>query len=476
MNIGKERIMSEISPASEPEYAAFVAIDWADREHAWALEVAGSGKREKGRLKHSPETIQAWAVGLAVRFGGRPIAVGLEQSRGALIYALQPYAHLVLYPIHPTTSSRYRAAVFPSGGKDDPQDAELLLDLLVRHRDRLRAWQPDTEETRKLQALTEKRRQLVDELTAQSNRMKDLLKMYFPQVLEWLDELSSPLGVAFLQRWPSLQQLQKQDAEVIRKFFYEHGSRSRERIEERLAAIQKARPALEDRAVIDPCVLMVQALLPVVTALRQGIGSLQEAIEGVFGQHPDAAIFASFPGAAQVMAPRLLAAFGSQRNRWDSLSDFQNYSGIPPVTVRSGTSQWIHFRWACPKFLRQTFHEYAGLSIQQSEWARAFYDHQRQVKRLDHHAAVRSLAYKWQRILYRCWKNQIPYQESVYQEQLQRRSGSTGPTPSSQRARSADQRTAQFSPARSRNSTDLNPVHFQFKKVAGFWKLAGATS
>lgn len=277
--------------------------------------------------------------------------------------------------------------------------------------------------------------------------------------------------MAFLQRWPTLQQLQKEAPEVVRKFFYEHGSRSRERIEERLGAIPQARPALEDRAVIDPCVLMVQALLPVVTALRQGISSFQEALDEVFGQHPDAAIFTSFPGAARVMAPRLLAAFGSQRSRWDSLSDFQNYSGIPPVTVRSGASQWIHFRWACPKFLRQTFHEYAGLSIQQSQWARAFYQHQRQVKRQDHHAAVRSLAYKWERILYRCWKDRTPYQESIYQEQLQRRSPMPPAPPGADRVS-----VRKPQPSGPHHAAGSNPVHFQFKKVAGFCKLSDASS
>lgn len=459
--------MSEMSPSNEPAYAAYVAFDWGDREHAWALETEGRGKRERGKLKHSPEAIHAWAVELGTRFGGQPIAVGLEQSRGALIYALQAYGHLVLYPIHPATSSRYRAAMFPSGSKDDPQDAELLLDLLVYHRDHLRNWRPDTEETRKLQVFTEKRRQLVDQLTAQTNRIQDLLKLYFPQVLEWLDELHSPLGVAFLQRWPTLQQLQQEDPEVVRRFFYEHGSRSRARIEQRLTAIPQARPAIEDRAVIDPCVLMVQALLPVVTALREGIVGFQKAIDQIFHQHPDAALFASFPGAGCVMAPRLLAAFGSQRTRWDRVQDFQNYSGIPPITIRSGKSKGVHFRWACPKFLRQTFHEYAGLSIQQSEWARAFYHHQRQHKRLDHHAAVRSLAYKWQRILYRCWQNRTLYQESVYQQQLNRKH----PIPAISAA-SPDP----VQPRQSAQPIRTNHVHFQFINVAGFCKLAGQTS
>ena len=149
--------MSETT-ANEPDYAAYVALDWADREHAWAREVPGSSKRESGKLKQTPEALEAWAVELAVRFGGRPIAVGLEQSHGALIYGLQKYSHLVLYPIHPSTSSRYRAAMFPGGGKNDPLDADLLLDLLVRHRDRLRRLEPDSQQTRKLQMLVEKRR------------------------------------------------------------------------------------------------------------------------------------------------------------------------------------------------------------------------------------------------------------------------------------------------------------------------------
>src|SRR5262249_24595859 len=98
----------------------------------------------------------------------------------------------------------YRKAMFPSGGKDDPVDADLLLDLLTRHSDRLRRLQLDSEQTRKLQLLTENRRQLVEEQTAQTNRLTNLLKQYFPQVLNWFDELGSAIAVAFLERWPTL--------------------------------------------------------------------------------------------------------------------------------------------------------------------------------------------------------------------------------------------------------------------------------
>jgi Transposase len=160
--------MSDTLAASEPEWAAFAAIDWADQKNFWRLAPAGSACQEQGELENTPEAVEAWAARLQQRFGDRPIAVCLEQSRGALVYMLAKYAHLVLFPVHPTTAARYRETFCTSGAKDDPSDTASLLDLLLRHRDRLRSLQPDTVETRLLQFLVEERRRTVDEKTRQS--------------------------------------------------------------------------------------------------------------------------------------------------------------------------------------------------------------------------------------------------------------------------------------------------------------------
>lgn len=105
------------------------------------------------------------------------MAVALEQAHGPLLFMLTKYSHLVLDPVHPTSLARYREAFYPSGAKDDPSDAGLLLDLLWRHRERLRRWDPDTVETRTLQFLVENRRKLVNERTRQSNRLGAALKL-----------------------------------------------------------------------------------------------------------------------------------------------------------------------------------------------------------------------------------------------------------------------------------------------------------
>jgi transposase len=156
---------------------------------------------------------------------------------------------------------------------------------------------------------------------------------------------------------------------------------------------------------------------------RTLIGAIQtfdDRIAELFAAHGDHDVFTSFPGAGDVCAPRLAAAFGTDRARWDSAAELQAHAGIAPVTERSGKTVWVHHRLACPKFVKQTFHEFADPSIRFSRWARADYDQQR-ARGNHHHAALRALASKWLRILFRCWKERRAYDEDTYLDSLRRR-------------------------------------------------------
>ena len=157
--------------------------------------------------------LHEWVAQLQQRFGGGKIAVALEQRKGAVIHALLMYDCFVLYPINPKALARYREAFRTSGAKDDPLDSELLLDLVVRHRDRLRAWVPDTVESRKLQALCEQRRKLVDQRVSLTNCLTSLLKQYFPQALDWVGDLASVQACDFLMQWPTLAAVQARPPE-----------------------------------------------------------------------------------------------------------------------------------------------------------------------------------------------------------------------------------------------------------------------
>lgn len=419
--------MSDRLPIAEPEpeWAAFAAIDWADQKHAWRLVPAGSAVHEQGTLENTPEAVDLWATHWYVRFGGRRIAVCLEQSRGALVYMLSKYAHLVLFPVHPSAAAHYRQVFSSSGAKDDPGDAASLLDLLLHHRSQLRQWQADTVETRQLQRLVEQRRLMVNEKTRQSNRLTACLKLYFPQILQWFDDVAAPVVGALLERWPSLQELQRAHPGTLKKFFVQHNGRSQKRIEERIQSIYRAVPATGDQAVLYGEAAAAHGLVTLLKTLRENIAVLDQQIAQLVASHPDYALFASLPGAGPVMVPRLIVAFGTRRERYDTAFQMQCYSGIAPVKEASGNRQWVHFRRSCPKFLRQTFHEFAFLSTRSSEWAKAYYDRQREEKR-SHPAAVRALAYKWIRIIFRCWKEGKLYDEQIYIQSLQKRRSPLG--------------------------------------------------
>jgi hypothetical protein len=138
---------------TQNQYAAFVAIDWADKKHAFSLQEAGQSKKETGTLEQKPEVIGPWINKLRERFGGRQVAVAVEQSRGALIHALLSYDFIVIYPLHPVMVAKFREAFKSSGAKSDPLDTDQILQILTKHLELLRPLNPDTEEIRHLARL-----------------------------------------------------------------------------------------------------------------------------------------------------------------------------------------------------------------------------------------------------------------------------------------------------------------------------------
>lgn len=404
----------------EPDFAAFVGIDWSDKKHDICLCVAGQAKPERLVIEHRPESIQAWAEGLRERFGGAPVAVSVELQEGPIVWALLEHDFIVMFPVKPTTVARYRSAFRPSGAKDDPTDAEVIMELLLRHRDKLERLQPERDEVRQLRRLVELRRDLVHDRTRLTNRITDALKAYFPQVLSWFRDKEAAVFADFLERWPTLPQAQRARPDTLRAFFHAANVRRADVVEKRLEAIRRERPLHHDAAVIAPARMLVEALLPQLRNVSASITRFDAEITRLSEGLPDFALFAELPGAGGTLAPRLLAAFGERRERFSDASAAQKCFGIAPVIERSGNKSWVHWRFGCSKFLRQTFVEWAGQTIPRCAWAKAYYEAYT-ARGGRHQAALRALAFKWIRILFRCWKDRVPYDESRYLAALGKR-------------------------------------------------------
>jgi transposase len=412
-----------MTQTSHDTFAAFIGIDWADAKHEGCLQAAGTAKRECFQLEHTPEAIDAWVTTLRTRFNGQPVAVCLELDKGPLVSALRKYDFLVLFPINPLMLARYREAFTPSRAKDDPTDAELQLELLLTHRDKLHPLTPQSATMRALAQLVEHRRRIVGDKVRMTNRLTSTLKNYFPHVLQWFPDKDTPIFCDFLSRWPTLKAVQLARRSTLESFFRDHHVRSPEVIARRLQAIRAALPLTTDEGVIAPHVLLVQALVAQLRVTLQAITAFDTAIAQRAQSHPDFPLFQALPGAGPVFASRLFVAFGEQRERYPSATALQKYAGIAPVTERSGKKSWVHWRLQCPKFLRQSFVEWAAESIRHSFWAQVYYQQQRD-KGQAHQAAVRALAFKWIRILYRCWQERTPYDEATYLQALARRGSS----------------------------------------------------
>ncbi len=401
------------------QFAAIIGIDWADKKHDICIQVTDTGQRKTYQIQHKADKIDEWARSLHRQYGGR-IAVALELSKGPLVSALQKYDFFVIFPIDPTTLANHRKTFTPSGAKDDPTDAEFALDLLLKHTEHFTALNPQSVEMRTLMTLVEQRRRLMNDRVRMTNRLRNALKQYYPHALEWFDRIDTLLFCDFIKRWPSLVQVRRARKATLEKFFREHNMNRKALLERRLAAIKSALPLTTDEAVIVPYRLQVLTLVAQLEVALESIRIYDEEIAGLAPQHPDYGLFNTLPGAGPSLAPRLLVAFGEQRQRFASAAAVQKYAGIAPVTERSGQKSWIHWRWQCPTFLRQTFVEWAAQTINKSYWAGLYY-YQQRAKGCSHQAAVRALAFKWIRILYRCWITRTPYDEAKYLKALQER-------------------------------------------------------
>jgi transposase len=397
----------------------FIGVDWADKKHdCYAIDQDGNAFHQE--FRQSPEDIEAWIGEMLKRASGKPIAIMLEQSNGPLVHALMFRDDVLLFPINPKQLARYRES-YPGGGKDDPTDAKYLARMLRERITTLTPWQPDDEATRLLAHLSQQRRKMVDGQTRLCLQLIAQLKAYFPLALELFGrQWQLSLLLSIVRRWPDPRRLRRADRRLIRRVLSEHSVRNGEQQDEIIDRIRSAQLLTRDEALITPAAMVVGLLANQIQQAQKTIGEFDAKIAEAMNRHPHAHLFTSLRGAGPALAPRLLCAFGSQKDRWGDADSLAAFSGIAPVTRRSGKQLQVQRRYACPKYLRQTFHEFADSARIYCPWSRARYCMLRD-RGMKHHAAIRKLARSWIRILYRVWQTRTPSDSDRYIAQLKQR-------------------------------------------------------
>lgn len=258
------------------DFAALIGIDWADKKHDVCEIPAGSDKPKFSVIKASAKSITDWALDLKSRYPGETVAVACELKKGPLIYALEHYDHIVLFPVNPSTVANYRKAFTFSGAKDDPSDALVQAELLQTHMQKLKPLFADDPAVRSLGQLTEYRRGLVQTKVDFTNKITSALKNYYPQVLQWFQDKDTVIFCDFLCRWPSLEAAKKARKPTLQKFFNEHNSRYPDVNEKRIIEIRDAVALTTDSGVITPNKMLVELLIEHLRLLISDIEKLDQ--------------------------------------------------------------------------------------------------------------------------------------------------------------------------------------------------------
>jgi transposase len=393
-----------------------VSLDRSDKTAAVALLPVQTGTVDQYVISLQPEDLEAWWIKLQAEHPNTRLLVVFEQPAPNLLAFFAARGPAAIYALNPSATWAYRQSLVVSHARTDRSDAYHQALYLLHHRAELTPWAPVPEHVEQLDRLCQGRRKLVDTRTGLTNRLQAVLKRYYPQALSLMHEdIWRSMNLAFLRRWPSPQALKKVRLSTLKTFFHQHGSRSEARWEARQSIVENLVPLTPHEPLSD--LLEVSALVEQLEALNKSLLRYDQTIAEHFATCQDTTMIQTLPGAGPNFAPRLYVAFARYADHCDLAEDFASAVGVAPVTDQSGKMRKVYRRLRCDKHTRQTFVEWAKETIKHSAWARAYFE-QRKAAGHGFQATLRSLAYKWIRILWRCWKDHVLYDETQYLEKL----------------------------------------------------------
>ena len=388
----------------------FAGLDWAVHTHAVCIIDASGAVRDRFEIAHDRQGLAELMRCLA-RFGAS-MRIAIERPSGLIVDALVEAGHQV-FPIHPNAVKASRPRYRSHGAKSDASDAYLLADLLRTDGHRWAALSPQSDSIRALRALVRSRDDLVTTRVALGNQLHSTLEAFWPGAACIFADITSPIGLAFLRRYPSSASTARlSEAQLLRFCRAQHYS-GRRSPAELLARLRAAAQALPGKLTNESMAHVVRSLVTVLNPLVAQIADLTRRIERFVESLPDGQIIMSFPRAGRVCAAQILAELGDVRERFSTLDQLAAEAGTVPVTYQSGKTRSVTFRWACNHRLRQAITCLADNSRHANAWAHGIYAAAR-ARGCDHPHAIRILARAWLRVIWRAWTDRKLYDPKLH--------------------------------------------------------------
>ncbi len=379
-------------------------VDWAAEAHEICISEEG---RVVERLSVSHD--ERGIAGLARRLVQLGVArVAIERPDGILVERLLA-AGLEVLAIHPNQVKAARARFAVAHGKSDRFDAYVLAELARTDAHRFRVLVPDGEETKALRALTRAREDLIGVRVELANQLRAQLQAFWPGALIFAD-VDSPISLAFIARYPSPAEVKGLAARRMAAFLSRHSYSGRTDPAELVARIKAAPQGTAGPAECEARRAVVLGLIAALRSIVAEVAELTAQIRERLAAHPDAAIFRPlFRDPKTAICPAtLIAELGDCRARYPTEAAMAADAGMSPVALESGKLRVATFRRACDKRLRVAVATLADSTRHWHPWARDVYQRAR-ARGQDHPHAIRTLGRAWIRVLWRCWRDEVPY-------------------------------------------------------------------
>jgi transposase len=394
----------------------FVGIDWSDQKHDVCIKSPDGSILKEFCIANNADGFAKFDEKLN-EYAKEQTFICIETSCGLLFEHLMSFGYRMC-PVNPGALVDYRKKNSMARSKNDKLDARLLSDYVRENLKTIRIHRVNSETIQIIKVLTEDRQRLLNHKVRLQNQLVDTLKIYYPVALDLFSGVDTDVSLNFLLKYPSVEKAQLLTPEDVRTFLKEQHYCKPQRATELWDLLQKKQPRANP-AVIQAKEFFITAMIPQLQALIRQIASYDKEIAKYYDQHPDKDTFASLPGAAKVIAPRLLASFGDDRDCFETFNSVQCLAGTAPVTIKSGRQVYVSCRKACNKFFRSTMRDLAFTSLPFSPWANAFYRKQR-AKGHSHSQALRALGNKWLKVIHYIWIQRTTYDENYHLAQIQR--------------------------------------------------------
>jgi transposase len=384
----------------------YAGVDWASEKHDVLVQDAGGEEVLAATFTHDERGLSA-LCGTLVRLG--VVLVAIERPDGLMVERLLDCGLRVM-AIHPNQVAAARPRFRPSGGKSDRFDAFVLCELARTDSHRFRVLIADSDETKALRALSRAREDLVRVRVGLANQLRAELERFWPGAAVIFAEIDSPIGLAFLARYPSPAEAKGLGEKRLAAFLARHSYSGRKAPAQLLSALNDAPRGRAGDAETQARRAIVLALVAALKAIVVKISQLTREIADRVRAHTDGPIFLSLfkDPKSVVCAAALLAEIGDCRARYRSAEALAADAGMSPVAVESGKRKVACFRWGCDHRLRAAIATLADATRHWHPWAQDHYATAR-ARGHDHQRAIRTLGRAWIRVIWRCWQDHAAY-------------------------------------------------------------------